>query len=88
MQDLDAVRASINDLANVRTGVTSPQSLFPASEVVRVFSQILIAPENTFSAAIGTGVNDANLQGNVTTLGALLGTRTRCRRSGPSCTAR
>src|SRR5581483_3689765 len=32
----------------------------------------LITPANTFSAAIGNGANDAQLQGNVTTLGALL----------------
>ena len=70
MQALDAVLASINDLANVRKGVVG--TLFPASEVVRVFSENLITPANTFSAAIGTGANDADLQGNVTTLGALL----------------
>ena len=70
VQDLNQVRASINDLANVRTGVTKSQ--FPASQIVRVYSGNLIAPANTFSAAIGTGANDADLQGNVTTLGALL----------------
>ena len=47
-------------------------TLFPASEVVRVFSENLITPANTFSAAIGAGANDATLQGDVTTLGALL----------------
>ena len=70
VQDLNAVRASINDLANVRTGVTKSQ--FPASQIVRVFSGNLITPANTFSSAIGNGANDAELQGNVTTLGALL----------------
>ena len=70
VQALDAVRASINDLANVRKGVVG--TLFPASEVVRVFTGNLITPANTFSAAIGTGANDADLQGNVTALGALL----------------
>src|SRR6266566_3667141 len=70
VQDLNQVKASINDLANVRTGGT--KSLFPASQIVRVYSGNLIAPANTFSAAIGTGANDADLQGNVTTLGALL----------------
>jgi len=70
VQDLDAVKASINDLTNVRQGVT--RSEFPASQIVRVYSGNLIAPANTFSAAIGAGANDANLQGNVTTLGALL----------------
>ena len=70
VQDLNAVRASINDLANVRTGVTKSQ--FPASQIVRVYSGNLITPANTFSGAIGNGANDAELQGNVTTLGALL----------------
>jgi signal transduction histidine kinase len=70
VQDLNQVKASINDLANVRTGVTKSQ--FPASQIVRVYSGNLITPANTFSAAIGTGANDADLQGNVTTLGALL----------------
>ena len=70
MQNLNAVRASINDLANVRTGVTKLQ--FPASQIVRVYSDNLITPANTFSGSIGTGANDADLQGNVTTLGALL----------------
>jgi signal transduction histidine kinase len=72
VQNLNAVQASINDLANVRKGVTDAQSLFPASQIVRVYSENLIAPANTFSGAIGTGANDATLQGDVTTLGALL----------------
>ena len=70
VQDLNAVLAAISDLPNDRKGVTG--TLFPASEVVRVFSENLITPANTFSAAIGAGANDATLQGNVTTLGALL----------------
>ena len=70
VQALNAVQATINDLANVRKGVVG--TLFPASEVVRVFTGNLITPANTFSAAIGTGANDADLQGNVTALGALL----------------
>src|SRR5216684_2351686 len=70
VQDLNAVQASINDLANVRKGVTTSQ--FPASQIVRVYTGNLIGPANTFSAAIGNGANDANLQGNVTALGALL----------------
>ena len=44
----------------------------PPSQIVRVYSENLIAPANTFSGAIGTGANDATLQGDVTTLGALL----------------
>ncbi|HEX5302929.1 MAG TPA: nitrate- and nitrite sensing domain-containing protein, partial [Streptosporangiaceae bacterium] len=72
VQDLSGVQGAINDLANVRKGVTSPDSKFPASQIVRVFSENLITQANTFSAAIGNGANDAELQGNVTTLGALL----------------
>ena len=70
VQALNAVQAAINDLPNDRKGVIG--TAFPASEVVRVFSENLITPANTFSAAIGTGASDATLQGNVTTLGALL----------------
>ena len=70
VQDLNAVRASINDLANVRVGVTKSQ--FPSSQIVRVYTDNLITPANTFSGGIGVGANDADLQGNVTTLGALL----------------
>src|SRR5689334_6587232 len=70
VQDLNAVQAAISDLANVRKGVIG--SKFPASQIVRVFSGNLISPANTFSGAIGNGANDAGLQGNVTTLGALL----------------
>jgi signal transduction histidine kinase len=70
VQNLNQVKASINDLANIRTGVTKSQ--FPASQIVRVFSDNLITPANTFSAAIGSGANNADLEGDVTTLGALL----------------
>ena len=70
VQNLNAVRASIGDLTNVRVGVTKTQ--FPASQIVRVYTDNLIMPANTFSAGIGVGANDADLQGSVTTLGALL----------------
>ena len=70
VQALNAVKASISDLTNVRVGVT--KSLFPASQIVRVYTDNLITPANTFSAGIGVGANDAELQGSVTTLGALL----------------
>ena len=70
VQDLNAVRSSISDLTNIRVGVTKTQ--FPASQIVRVYTDNLITPANTFSAGIGVGANDADLQGNVTTLGALL----------------
>ena len=72
VQDLNGVQAAINDLANVRQRRHRANSKFPASQIVRVFSVNLITPANTFSGAIGNGANDAELQGNVTTLGALL----------------
>jgi hypothetical protein len=70
VQDLNAVRADINDLAKVRAGVTKTQ--LPAARIVQIYSGTLIADANTFSAAIGAGANDADLQGKVTALGALL----------------
>jgi hypothetical protein len=44
----------------------------PAARIVQDYSGDLIADANTFSAAIGTGANDADLQGNFAALGALL----------------
>jgi signal transduction histidine kinase len=70
VQGLNGVRAAINDLPSVRKGVTKSQ--FPASQIVRVYSTNLIGPANTFSGTIGTGANDAELQGNVTALAALM----------------
>src|SRR5690348_17145595 len=46
VQDLNGVQGAINDLANVRKGVTSPNSKFPASQIVRVFSENLITQAN------------------------------------------
>jgi signal transduction histidine kinase len=68
--DLGALIDSLNDLHSIRQNVTS--SLFPASQVIRVYTGNVLAAANTFSASVGTGANDADLQGNVDTLGALL----------------
>jgi signal transduction histidine kinase len=70
VQDLNALLASINDLSNIRSVVTA--SKLPAAQVVRVYTNNLIDVANTFSAAVGNGANDADLQGNVTTLATLL----------------
>src|SRR6202012_4656260 len=70
VQNLNDVLASIGDLASSRSAVTG--SKLSPSQIVRVYSGNLIAPANTFSGSIGVGANDADLQGNVTTLGALL----------------
>jgi signal transduction histidine kinase len=68
--DLNAFIDSLNDLRSIRQSVTS--SLFPASQVIRVYTGNVLAAANTFSASVGTGANDADLQGNVATLGVLL----------------
>jgi signal transduction histidine kinase len=70
VSDLNALIDSVNDLRSIRQNVTS--SLFPASQVIRVYTGNVLAAANTFSASVGTGANDADLQGNVATLGALL----------------
>jgi signal transduction histidine kinase len=68
--DLKALIDNLNDLQYIRRNVTS--SSFPASQIIRVYTGNVIAAANTFSASVGTGANDADLQGNVATLGALL----------------
>jgi signal transduction histidine kinase len=71
-QDLSALIDSLQDLGHIRTEVTG--SLTPASKIVQVYTENIVDAANTFSAAVGTGANDANLEANVTTLGALLRT--------------
>jgi signal transduction histidine kinase len=68
--DLGALVDSLDDLQSIRQNVTS--SLFPASQVIRVYTGNVLAAANTFSALVGTGANDGDLEGNVATLGALL----------------
>ncbi len=68
--DLGALVDSLDDLQSIRQNVTS--SLFPASQVIRVYTGNVLAAANTFGASVGTGANDADLEGNVATLGALL----------------
>ncbi len=70
VHDLDAVLACITDLRTVRKLMSSPSA--SASQVIRVYTYNLIGPANTFSAAAGGGTSDALLQGDVTTLAALL----------------
>jgi signal transduction histidine kinase len=70
VDNLNALIYNINDLPFIRQNVTI--SSFPASQVIRTYTSEVIASANAFSASVGTGANDANLQGNVATLGALL----------------
>jgi hypothetical protein len=70
VHDLDAVLAGIADLGAVRKLMSFPVAA--RSQVIRLYTDNLIGPANTFSAAAGGGTSDALLQGDVTTLAALL----------------
>jgi signal transduction histidine kinase len=72
VQDLNALTDSLQDLGSIRHEVTS--SLTPASKIVQVYTENIIDVANTFSATVGNGANDADLETSVTTLGALLRT--------------
>ena len=68
--DLTTLLNSLQDLPYDRQDVKSTS--FPAAEVIRVYTGNIIQAANNFSASVGAGANDAQLQGDVTTLGALL----------------
>jgi len=68
--DLTTLLDSLQDLPYDRQDVRSTS--FPAAEVIRVYTGNIIQAANNFSASVGAGANDAQLQGDVTTLGALL----------------
>ena len=69
-QDLTSLLNGLNDLKYIRQNVTS--TLDPPSKIIQVYTQNVIEVANTFSASVGAGADDANLEGNVTTLGTLL----------------
>ncbi len=69
VQDLTALTASLRDLGYLRHVVTT--SKVPEFKVIQAYTENIISA-NTFSGATGAGANDAELQGDVTTLGALL----------------
>ncbi len=72
VQNLNTLTDSLQDLKTIRNEVeTSPT---PVSKVIQVYTDNIIDPANTFSASVGAGANDASLEGNVITLGALLRT--------------
>jgi hypothetical protein len=70
LQDLQALLAALNDLANVRT--VAIHSLLPADQVVKKYTSNIIDIANTFSGAVGNGANDAPVQGNLTALATLM----------------
>jgi signal transduction histidine kinase len=68
--DLNTLTDALGDLGSIRHEVTtSPTN---ASKIIQVYTGNILDPANTFSAAVGNGANDADLEGNATTLGALL----------------
>ena len=70
VQDLTTLTDSLQDLGFIRHVVTT--SAVREAKIIQVYTNNIITPANTFSGAAGAGANDAELQGNVTTLGALL----------------
>jgi signal transduction histidine kinase len=72
VQDLDQLTDSLQDLPFVRQVVRSSHT--DSSKIVAVYTENIIDVANTFSGAVGAGANDANLEGNVAALGALLRT--------------
>jgi hypothetical protein len=71
VQDLKSLLARLTDLGDVRTAMSS--RAWPASQVIQVYTDNVIGPAITFSAAVGAGTDDTRLQVTVTTLAALLG---------------
>jgi Nitrate and nitrite sensing len=70
VQDLESLLARLTDLGEIRTTMSS--RAWPASQVIQVYTDNVIRPAITFSAAVGVGTDDTRLQGTVTTLAALL----------------
>ncbi len=70
VQDLTTVTDSLLDLGYLRHVVTT--SKVPEFKVIQAYTGNIISSANTFSGATGAGANDADLQGDVITLGALL----------------
>ena len=68
--DLNGLIDNLNDLRYIRQNVTL--SAFPASQVIRVYTENVIAAANRFSASVGDATSDARLQGSAAALGALL----------------
>jgi signal transduction histidine kinase/predicted MFS family arabinose efflux permease len=70
VQNLQALADGLNDLRYVRMAVASSQ--FPASQIIGIYSGNIIAAASTFTASAGNGTSDPDLQGDVSTLTALL----------------
>jgi signal transduction histidine kinase len=71
VQDLDALLDSVvGDLPYIRTVVD--KTMLPAPNAINVYTDNIINGANTFSGAVNDGVNDPQLQSNLTTLAALM----------------
>jgi signal transduction histidine kinase len=70
VQNLSKLLDSLQDLPAIRHEVQD--SLTPASKIILVYTQNIIQVANTFTGSVGSGANDATLEGDVTTLGALV----------------
>jgi signal transduction histidine kinase len=71
VQDLAVLLDNLADLQRVSPAVLS--SPVSASKNVQVYADQAIQAADTFSASVGNGTSDADLNGNATALGALLG---------------
>jgi signal transduction histidine kinase len=70
VQDLGTLLNSVTQLQRVRPAMfSSPAS---ASKAVQLYADQAIQAADTFSVSVGNGTSDADLNGNVTALGALL----------------
>jgi len=72
VQDLNTLTDSLQDIKIIRSELAVSPT--PVSKIIQVYTESIIDPANTFSASVGAGANDASLEGNVITLGALLRT--------------
>ena len=72
VQDLNTLTDSLQDIKIIRSELAVSPT--PVSKIIQVYTENIIDPANTFSASVGAGANDASLEGNVITLGALLRT--------------
>ena len=74
VQDVSGLLGDLTQLQGVRPGMfsSSPSALSSASKNVQLFAGQAIQAANTFSASVGNGTSDADLNGDATALGALL----------------
>ena len=74
VQDVSGLLGDLTQLQAVNPGMFSPSAsvLSSAAKNVQLFAGDAIQAADTFSASVGNGTSDADLNGNATALGALL----------------